>query len=78
MELNYVCECVSTRKQNDAELLDGLLKVLTEANDPELYKALTLKQKAMSHTPTTVEKTMTPEQLRQIGSPPMGTKHGTH
>ena len=69
MELNYVCECVSVSKHIDAELLDGLLKALTKENDPEVYKALTLKQKAMSHTPTTVEKTMTPEQLRRIGSP---------
>lgn len=69
MELNYVCECVSVSKHIDEELLDGLLKALSEEHDPELYKALTLKQKAMSHTPTTVEKTMTPEQLRRIGSP---------
>ena len=69
MELNYVCECVSVSKHINEELLDGLLKALSEEHDHELYKALTLKQKAMAHTPTTVERTMTPEQLRQVGSP---------
>lgn len=69
MELNFVCECVSTGKQIDAEFLDDLLKELKEDKDPELYQALLLKHEANNHQPTTVEKTMTLEQLRLFGSP---------
>lgn len=69
MELNFVCECVSVSRQIDAEFLDDLLKELKEDKDPELYQALLLKSEANHHTPTTVEKTMTTEQLKQFGSP---------
>lgn len=69
MELNFVCECVSVSRQIDAEFLDDLLKELKEDKDPELYQALLLKSEANHHTPTTVEKTMTTEQLRLYGSP---------
>ena len=69
MELNFVCECVSVSRQIDAEFLDDLLKELKEDEDPELYQALLLKSEANHHTPTTVEKTMTTEQLRLYGSP---------
>lgn len=66
MELNFVCECVSVSRQIDAEFLDDLLKELKEDKDPELYQALLLKSEANHHTPTTVEKTMTTEQLKQF------------
>ena len=69
MELNFVCECVSTSKQIDTEFLDDLLKELKEDKDPELYQALLRKSEANYHAPTTVEKTMTTEQLRLFGSP---------
>ena len=69
IELNFVCECVSVSRQIDAEFLDDLLKELKEDKDPELYQALLLKSEASKHEPTTVEKTMTPEQLRLFGSP---------
>lgn len=69
MELNFVCECVSVRRQIDTEFLDALLKELKEDEDPELYQALLLKHEANNHQPTTVEKTMTLEQLRLFGSP---------
>lgn len=69
MELNYVCERVSISRQIDTELLEALLKELKEGKDPELYQALLLKNKANKHDPTTVEKTMTHEQLRSSNSP---------
>ena len=69
MELNYVCERVSSSRQIDAGLLGALLKELKEEEDPELYQALLLKYEASKHEPTTVEKTMTPEQLRTSNSP---------
>lgn len=69
MELNFVCECVSVRRQIDTEFLDALLKELKEDEDPELYQALLLKHEANNHQPTTVEKTMTLEQLRLFGAP---------
>lgn len=69
MELNFVCECVSVSRQIDAEFLDDLLKELKEDKDQELYQALSLKNEANKHDPTTVEKTMTHEQLRLSNSP---------
>lgn len=69
MELNFVCECVSVSRQIDAGLLDALLTELKGDKDPELYQALSLKYEASNHEPTTVEKTMTSEQLRLSGSP---------
>lgn len=38
-------------------------------------QALDLKYRAMTHIPTTIEKTMSPEQLHNIGSPLWAREH---
>ena len=68
-ELYYAFDWLRDQTQIDFDLLNSFLKEPTTRKNPQLYQALTLKHQAMTHTPTTIEKTMTTKQLCAMGSP---------
>ena len=69
IEFYYASEWLKSQEQINLKLLDSILKIFIKKKNPQLYQALTLKHQAMTHTPTTIEKTMATRQLCAMGSP---------
>lgn len=67
-ELDRACEWLRSQKQIDFKLLESILRIIDKNKKPKFHQALTLKYQAMTHVPTTIEKTMTMEQLCASGS----------